>query len=222
MLYSIRLLERIYCLGEWAALVGCSPECNLEGSTSLDSVLSFAVPGVLVIEAMSPLPSMIKLWVATSSSLLQVVDRSLNSDYLRRFRPVISSRALGHVTYVTLHKTIVGGVQVECPFMCNDGIKLSGNKKPDNGRVAYKLTCNTCKRSRKFVVTGDYVDTEGGRDPRYEFIAGCNAVQTSFPIPKRSDGWIDRPLQDQGGRPTKRARACESPTGNFHFNADEF
>jgi len=199
----------------WFNLVGRFQESDNAGSTGLDNILSFAIPGLIVIEAIAPLSDLINRWVTTSSSPLQAVSASLNRAYLDTFCPVISSRTLGHVAFVARDKTVVGGRRVACPFECKDGINVSNIKKLGGGRIGYRVTCKGCKRFKNLIVTADDVEVGGDKDSRYEFVVGGHVVQTSFPVPIQLGGWLDQPSQEQSGRPTKRARTCTSPCGHF-------
>jgi hypothetical protein len=207
----MRILGRTCWLGTRFYILRHLIGGNVTCSTCLDSILSFAIPLLLVIEAMAPLPEFIRGWVGTSASILQLVDGLMSHDYLKRFHPVISSRVLGQVTFLPRHTTVVGGKQVKCPYNCWGRLDVSAPKRREGGGSAIKVTCPGCKHYTTLEINADNADINGDNDSRYDCFKGSKVVQTSFPVSDKKCEWVGRPTQNQMSRPAKRARTCMWP-----------
>lgn len=161
---------------------------------------------------MAPLADFIRRWTGTTASPLQLVDSLMSSDYLTTFFPVVSSRNLGHITFVVRNGRIVGGQRVVCPSGHEDRMDIGRNKKQGQN-TTYKVTCRTCMKYTTLKVKENGADAEGESDPCYRSFRGCRVVQTSFPVPHKNCIWHmlqSSETHAKSCRPAKRARTCES------------
>lgn len=141
---------------------------------------------------MAPLAEFTTGWTGTTASYLQLVDTYMAGWYLDAYRPVISSRWLGHVTFIPSQHPSIGGKIVECPLPC----KNSQIKKVE-GNYACTFTCSGCKMFTTFTVGTDGACIHGDNDHRFGRATSGRIVQTSFPIPKKMCDWSSRPSPRQ-------------------------
>ena len=151
-------------------------------------LVSFASRALLPAVAAASLPPFVNKWVATKSSVMEIIEATMTPTYINQARPVFSSRHMGHFTLVNPSPTMVGGKIVTCGGRDCCG-ELDSTCRGDGGTTRWTLKCLSCNRKTSYKAPRDtMIDKEDeGQIMTFEDHA---YFRTPFPIPIKIMDWV--------------------------------
>jgi hypothetical protein len=139
-----------------------------------DAVLSLADKATIDREAVSTLTEFIARWIQSPSGYDSIFALTIPADWARIHKPVLSTRAQGHIQYCQFNIGEPNGQVILCPWMC---------KQPVNAKVGKTYVRQRC------LGCGVRCSTPKVTSDRSTLLGRCGLVKTPYPREQYKAEW---------------------------------